>query len=36
MDRVYGACTDEWREMNALTGEGRLEDILKFVVGDHA
>ena len=36
MDRVYGACTDEWREMNALTGEGRLEDILMFVVGDHA
>ncbi len=36
MDRVYGACADGCKEMNALTGEGTLGDLLAFVAGNHA
>jgi CRISPR system Cascade subunit CasC len=36
MDLVYGRCADDCKEVNALTGEGKLADILNFVAGDHA
>ena len=31
MDKVYGSCAEAHKEMNAMTGEGSLEEILKFV-----
>lgn len=31
MDKVYGACADLRYEINALTGEGSLDEMLKFV-----
>ncbi len=31
MDKVYGACADSRYEINALTGEGSLDEMLKFV-----
>ncbi len=31
MDKVYGACADKRCEMNAHTGEGKLEDIIRCV-----
>ncbi|MGV6859127.1 MAG: type I-E CRISPR-associated protein Cas7/Cse4/CasC, partial [bacterium] len=30
-DKVYGPCADERRELNALTGEGNLQEIIGFV-----
>ena len=36
MELVYGPCADDCKEMNALTGEGILGEILSFVAGDHA
>jgi len=30
-DEVYGACADERRRLNALTGEGSLQEIIDFV-----
>lgn len=36
MEAVYGPCADDCKEMNALTGEGKLADILTFVAGEHA
>ncbi|WP_292366559.1 MULTISPECIES: type I-E CRISPR-associated protein Cas7/Cse4/CasC [unclassified Methanoculleus] len=36
MEQVYGSCADGYKEMNALTGEGTLGDILTFVAGNHA
>lgn len=36
MDAVYGACTDACQEMNAVTGEGTLDEILRFVADAHA
>lgn len=32
MDKVYGACADSRCEINALTGEGSLDEMLKFVI----
>lgn len=31
MDKVYGPCATNYKELNALTGEGTLDEILKFV-----
>jgi len=31
IDNVYGKCYEEKKEMNALTGEGKLDDILSFI-----
>jgi CRISPR system Cascade subunit CasC len=36
MDAVYGACADACLEMNATTGEGTLDEILRFVADGHA
>lgn len=36
MEKVYGACADGCVEMNAATGEGSLDEVLAFVIGDHA
>ncbi|WP_298666247.1 type I-E CRISPR-associated protein Cas7/Cse4/CasC [uncultured Methanofollis sp.] len=36
MEKVYGSCADACKEMNAVTGEGTLGDILTFVADDHA
>jgi len=36
MEAIYGPCADGYKEMNALTGEGKLEDILTFAAGNHA
>lgn len=33
MDKVYGACADDDAEMNAVAGEGTLEDVIKFAKG---
>ncbi len=33
MDTVYGPCAESREQMNALTGEGKLEKILNFVEG---
>jgi CRISPR system Cascade subunit CasC len=35
MDKVYGACSDDSRAMNAVTGEGSLQEIIGFA-GRHA
>lgn len=32
MEKVYGKCSADYREMNAYTGEGSLDNILSFVV----
>ncbi len=31
MDKVYGVCRDASQEMNAVNGEGSLQDLIKFV-----
>lgn len=31
MEKVYGSCADEWKTMNAETGEGSLTEIIQFV-----
>ena len=36
MEEVYGACADACQEMNAVTGEGTLDEILRFVADGHA
>lgn len=36
METVYGPCADDCRTVNALAGEGKLEDVLTFVAGNHA
>jgi len=36
MEMVYGACVDACQEMNAVTGEGTLDEILEFVADGHA
>jgi CRISPR system Cascade subunit CasC len=36
MDKVYGACCDASREMNAVTGTGSLGEVLDFVADIHA
>ena len=36
MEKVYGACADACQEMNAVTGEGSLDEILTFVADGHA
>ncbi|MDD4566785.1 MAG: type I-E CRISPR-associated protein Cas7/Cse4/CasC [Methanoculleus chikugoensis] len=36
MDAAYGGCSDDWREMNAYSGEGTLQEVLDFVAGHHA
>lgn len=36
METVYGLCADDCKTVNALTGEGELEEILTFVAGNHA
>jgi CRISPR system Cascade subunit CasC len=36
MEKTYGVCAREYMTMNAATGTGTLDDILKFVSGDHA
>lgn len=36
MEEAYGACADACQEMNAVTGEGTLDEILRFVADGHA
>jgi len=36
MEEVYGACADACQELNAVTGEGTLDEILRFVADGHA
>jgi len=31
MDKVYGPCASSYKELNALTGDGTLDEILKFL-----
>jgi CRISPR system Cascade subunit CasC len=34
MDKAYGPCADDRRTMNALTGEGSLQEIIDFITED--